>query len=50
VSRAVMITSAEIFLSLIFAVYVLRTEKRPDAMTLLAGAVAMMGVALVAVG
>ena len=50
VSRAVMITSAEIFLSLIFAVYVLRTEKRPDAMTLLAGAVAMTGVVLVAVG
>ena len=50
VSRAVMITSAEIFLSLIFAVYVLRTEKRPDAMTLFAGAVAMTGVVLVAVG
>jgi drug/metabolite transporter (DMT)-like permease len=50
VSRAVMITSAEIFLSLIFAVYVLRTEKRPDGRTLLAGAVAMTGVALVAVG
>ena len=50
VSRAVMITSAEIFLSLIFAVYVLRTEQRPDAMTLFAGAVAMTGVVLVAVG
>jgi drug/metabolite transporter (DMT)-like permease len=50
VSRAVMITSAEVFLSLIFAVYVLRTEQRPDGLTLLAGAVAMTGVVLVAAG
>jgi drug/metabolite transporter (DMT)-like permease len=50
VSRAVMITSAEIFLSMFLAVYVLKTEKRPDALTLLAAAMAMVGVVLVAAG
>jgi drug/metabolite transporter (DMT)-like permease len=50
VSRAVMISSAEIFLSMFLAVYVLKTEKRPDAMTLLAAALAMVGVVLVAAG
>ncbi len=50
VSRAVMITSAEIFLSMFLAVYVLKTEKRPDAVTLLAAALAMAGVVLVAAG
>ena len=50
VSRAVMITSAEIFLSMFLAVYVLKTEKRPDAVTLVAAALAMVGVVLVAAG
>lgn len=50
VSRAVMITSAEIFLSMFLAVYVLKTEKRPDATTLLAAGFAMVGVILVAAG
>ncbi|HYI89655.1 MAG TPA: DMT family transporter [Beijerinckiaceae bacterium] len=50
VSRAVMITSAEIFLSMFLAVYVLKTEKRPDAVTLVAGALAMAGAVLVAAG
>ena len=50
VSRAVMITSAEIFLSMFLAVYVLKTEKRPDAVTLAAAALAMIGVVLVAAG
>jgi drug/metabolite transporter (DMT)-like permease len=50
VSRAVMIASAEIFLSMFLAVYVLKTEKRPDAATLLAAAMAMLGVVLVAAG
>jgi hypothetical protein len=35
---------------MVLAVYVLRTEKRPDGVTLLAGAVAMTGVVLVAFG
>ena len=50
VSRAVMITSAEIFLSMFLAVYVLKTEKRPDAVMLAAAALAMIGVVLVAAG
>jgi len=50
VSRAVMIASSEIFLSMFLAVYVLKTEKRPDALTLLAAALAMLGVILVAAG
>ena len=50
VSRAVMIASSEIFLSMFLAVYVLRTEKRPDALPLLAAALAMLGVVLVAAG
>jgi drug/metabolite transporter (DMT)-like permease len=50
VSRAVMISSAEIFLSMFLAIYVLRTEARPDAPTLLAAAMAMLGVVLVAAG
>lgn len=50
VSRAVMITSSEIFLSMFLAVYVLKTEKRPDAVTLVAAALAMGGVVLVAAG
>jgi drug/metabolite transporter (DMT)-like permease len=50
VSRAVMISSSEIFLSMFLAVYVLKTEKRPDALTLLAAALAMLGVILVAAG
>jgi drug/metabolite transporter (DMT)-like permease len=50
VSRAVMISSSEIFLSMFLAVYVLKTEKRPDAITLLAAGVAMVGVVLVAAG
>lgn len=50
VSRAVMIASSEIFLSMFLAVYVLKTEARPDALTLVAAAVAMIGVVLVAAG
>ena len=50
VSRAVMIGSLEIFLSMFLAVYVLKTEKRPDAMTLVAACWAMLGVMLVATG
>lgn len=50
VSRAVMIASSEIFLSMFIAVYVLKTEKRPDALTLLSAAMAMLGVILVAAG
>jgi drug/metabolite transporter (DMT)-like permease len=50
VSRAVMISSSEIFLSMFLAVYVLKTEKRPDAVTLVAAGLAMLGVVLVAAG
>jgi drug/metabolite transporter (DMT)-like permease len=50
VSRAVMISSSEIFLSMFLAVYVLKTEPRPDALTLVAAVTAMAGVVLVAVG
>jgi drug/metabolite transporter (DMT)-like permease len=50
VSRAVMISSSEIFLSMFLAVYVLKTEKRPDSLTLVAAALAMLGVVLVALG
>jgi drug/metabolite transporter (DMT)-like permease len=50
VSRAVMIASSEIFLSMFLAVYVLKTEKRPEALTLVAAALAMLGVVLVAAG
>ena len=50
VSRAVMISSSEIFLSMFLAIYVLKTEKRPDAITLAAAAMAMLGVVLVAAG
>jgi drug/metabolite transporter (DMT)-like permease len=50
VSRAVMIASSEIFLSMFIAVYVLKTESRPDALTLFAAVIAMAGVVLVAAG
>jgi drug/metabolite transporter (DMT)-like permease len=50
VSRAVMISSSEIFLSMFLAIYVLKTEKRPDAVTLGTAAMAMLGVVLVAAG
>jgi drug/metabolite transporter (DMT)-like permease len=50
VSRAVMISSTEIFFSMFLAVYVLRTEPRPDAVTLMAALTAMAGVVLVAAG
>ena len=45
-----MISSSEIFLSMFLAIYVLKTEKRPDAITLAAAAMAMLGVVLVAAG
>jgi drug/metabolite transporter (DMT)-like permease len=50
VSRAVMISSTEIFFSMFLAVYVLKTERRPDGMTLVAALTAMAGVVLVAAG
>jgi drug/metabolite transporter (DMT)-like permease len=50
VSRAVMISSSEIFFSMFLAVYVLKTERRPDALTLAAAMTAMAGVVLVAAG
>ena len=50
VSRAVMISSTEIFFSMFLAVYVLKTERRPDAITLVAAMTAMTGVVLVAAG
>jgi drug/metabolite transporter (DMT)-like permease len=50
VSRAVMISSTEIFFSMFLAVYVLKTERRPDALTLAAAMTAMAGVVLVAAG
>jgi drug/metabolite transporter (DMT)-like permease len=50
VSRAVMISSTEIFFSMFLAVYVLKTEPRPEPLTLLAAVMAMLGVVLVAAG
>ena len=46
----VMISSTEIFFSMFLAVYVLKTERRPDGMTLVAALTAMAGVVLVAAG
>ena len=50
VSKVVMITSMEIFISMFLAVIVFRTEKRPEPTTLLAALLAMAGVTLVALG
>jgi len=48
VSRVVVITSTEIFISIFLSVYVLKTERRPDLATLAAAVLASIGVALVA--
>src|SRR3954469_9714767 len=48
VSRVVVITSTEIFISIFLSVYVLKTECRPDLATLAAAVLASIGVALVA--
>ena len=50
VSRVAMISSIEIVLSMIIAVYVLKTERRPDARTLTVAGLATAGVILVAAG
>jgi drug/metabolite transporter (DMT)-like permease len=50
VSRAIMISSTEIFFSMFLAVYVLKTEPRPEWLTLAAAFLAMLGVVLVAAG
>lgn len=50
VSKVVMITSMEIFISMFLAVIVFKTEKRPEPATLLAALLAMAGVTLVAFG
>jgi drug/metabolite transporter (DMT)-like permease len=49
-SRAVMIGSLEIFISMFLAVYVLRTERRPEAMILIAAVIATFGAVLVSIG
>lgn len=48
VSRVVMITSCEIFLSIILSLYVVRTERQPDGLTLIGAIVAAIGVVLIA--
>ena len=48
VSRAVVITSTEIFISIFLSVYVVKTERRPDLATMSAVGLASVGVALVA--
>jgi drug/metabolite transporter (DMT)-like permease len=50
VSRAIMISSTEIFFSMFLAIYVLKTEPRPEWLTLAAAFLAMLGVVLVATG
>lgn len=50
ISRVVMITSLETFISMFFAVVVLKTERRPDAMMMGAAALATGGVVLVSFG
>jgi len=47
VSRAVMLTSVEVFASILLSVYVFRTERRPDPGTLSAALAAMLGVVLI---
>lgn len=47
VSRVVMISSAEIFFSMILSVYIARTDHRPDAATLCAAGFATAGVVLI---
>lgn len=46
-SRAVMLTSVEIFFAMFLSVYVLKTEQRPDPATLAAAVVAVVGVVLI---
>lgn len=50
VSKVVMITSMEIFISMFLAVVVFKAEKWPDRMTIMAAVLAMGGVVLVALG
>lgn len=49
ISRVVMITSTEILFSIFLSVFVLKTERRPDGLTIVAVVVGSVGVALVAV-
>jgi len=50
VSRVVMITSSEIFISIFLSVYVFRLEKTPSTTTFVAAIAAMFGVMLIAIG
>ena len=50
ISRVVMILSLEVFLSPFLAVVLFKTERRPDAITMLAAAIALSGALLVAGG
>lgn len=50
VSKVVMITSMEIFISMFLAVVVFKAERRPDPTTIFAALLAMAGVVLVALG
>jgi drug/metabolite transporter (DMT)-like permease len=50
VSRVVMITSIEVFISMFLSVYVFRTEQRPDMRTLIAAVLASIGVVLITLG
>jgi len=50
VSKVTMIASAEIFISIFLSVYVLKTEKSPDKLTLIAATIATAGVAFIAFG
>lgn len=50
ISTVAMITSLEVFISSFLSIVVFRTEKRPDAMILLAALFAMLGVLAVASG
>lgn len=50
VSTVVMIGALEIFLSSLLSVYIFRTDKRPDRVTVIAAVLATLGVFLVAAG
>ena len=50
VSRVVMLTSVEVFISMFLSIYVLRTEPRPDLPTIAAAIVAAVGVILISLG
>jgi drug/metabolite transporter (DMT)-like permease len=50
VSRVVMITSTEVFISMFLSVYIFRTEARPDIRTIFAAALASIGVVLITIG